>query len=70
MYNYSYTGGIEAGLRGTVWIPIADKPSRLSGDDPKPDFTIRHITDLMRILDRGPNAPELEDCSSNASDGS
>ncbi|KAL6425556.1 hypothetical protein ACFW04_009599 [Cataglyphis niger] len=62
-------GGIEARLRGTVWIPIADKP-RLSGDDPKPDFTIRHVTELVRILNRSPNAPELEDSSSNASDGS
>ncbi|XP_025163238.1 N-acylneuraminate-9-phosphatase isoform X1 [Harpegnathos saltator] len=62
-------GGIEAGLCGTVWIPTADKP-RLLGGDPKPNFTIRHVTELMRILDRGPKAPELEDCSSNASDGS
>lgn len=62
-------GGMEAGLAGTVWIPTADKP-RLSADDPKPDFTIRYITDLLNILSRGPGAPELEDSSSNASDGS
>lgn len=62
-------GGIQAGLCGTVWIPITDKP-HLLGNDPKPDFIIKHITELTRILDRGPNAPELEDCSSNASDGS
>ncbi|KAL0110579.1 hypothetical protein PUN28_013873 [Cardiocondyla obscurior] len=62
-------GGIEAGFYGTVWIPTSDKP-RLAEDDPKPDFTIRHVTELLRILERGPNAPELEDCSSNGSDGS
>ena len=68
MKNYRI-GGIEAGLYGTVWIPTMDKP-RLSVDDPKPDFTIRYITELLRILERSPNAPELEDCSSNGSDGS
>lgn len=52
-----------------MWIPTTDKP-RLSGDDPKPDFIIRNVTELLRILERGPNAPELEDCSSNGSDGS
>ncbi|XP_015610143.1 N-acylneuraminate-9-phosphatase [Cephus cinctus] len=62
-------GGIEAGLAGTVWIPTVEKP-RLSADDPKPNFTIIHITDLLNILNRGPGAPELEDSSSNASDGS
>ncbi|XP_066595369.1 N-acylneuraminate-9-phosphatase-like [Prorops nasuta] len=62
-------GGIKAGLEGTVWIPTADKP-RLSRDDPKPSFTIKHVTDLVNILNRGPCAPELEDSSSNASDGS
>ncbi|XP_020295713.1 N-acylneuraminate-9-phosphatase [Pseudomyrmex gracilis] len=62
-------GGIEAGLCGTVWIPTADK-FRLLRDGPKPDFIIKHVTELMNILNRSPNAPELEDCSSNGSDGS
>ncbi|CAL7951204.1 unnamed protein product [Xylocopa violacea] len=62
-------GGIEAGLKGTIWIPISDKPPLLR-EDLQPDFTINHITDLLSILNRGPNAPELEDSSSNASDGS
>ncbi|XP_076166278.1 N-acylneuraminate-9-phosphatase [Ptiloglossa arizonensis] len=62
-------GGIEAGLGGTVWIPISDK-LHLSQEDPQPDFTISHVTDILNILNRGPGAPELEDCSSNASDGS
>ncbi|XP_054010615.1 N-acylneuraminate-9-phosphatase [Hylaeus anthracinus] len=62
-------GGIEAGLGGTVWIPISDKPHLLE-EDPQPDFTISHITDILNILNRGPDAPELEDSSSNASDGS
>ena len=61
-------GGIESGLAGTVWMPTADKP-RLSSDDPQPDFTIKNICDLLKILNPGPGAPELEDCSSNASDG-
>ncbi|XP_076233738.1 N-acylneuraminate-9-phosphatase [Calliopsis andreniformis] len=62
-------GGIKAGLRGTVWIPTVDKPHLLE-DDPRPDFTISHVTDILSILNRGPAAPELEDSSSNASDGS
>ncbi|XP_017788634.1 PREDICTED: N-acylneuraminate-9-phosphatase [Habropoda laboriosa] len=62
-------GGIEAGLGGTIWIPTLDK-SLLLREVPQPDFTIRHITDLSSILNRGPDAPELEDSSSNASDGS
>ncbi|KZC06443.1 PREDICTED: N-acylneuraminate-9-phosphatase [Dufourea novaeangliae] len=62
-------GGIKAGFGGTVWIPISDKP-RLLKEDPQPDFTICHITDLLNVLNRGPGAPELEDTSSNASDGS
>ena len=62
-------GGIEADLGGTVWIPTVDKP-RLLKEDPQPDFTIRHVTDLLSILNRRPDAPELEDSSSNASDGS
>lgn len=62
-------GGIEAGLGSTIWIPTVDKPFLLR-EDPQPDFTIRHVTDLLSILNRGPDAPELEDSSSNASDGS
>lgn len=62
-------GGIEAGLKGTIWIPTVDK-SRLLKEDPQPDFTVRHVTDVLAILNRGPDAPELEDSSSNASDGS
>ncbi|XP_043273420.1 N-acylneuraminate-9-phosphatase [Venturia canescens] len=62
-------GGIEADLGGTVWIPISDK-TRLTAEDPKPDYTIKRITDLLVILKRVPGAPELEDSSSNASDGS
>ncbi|XP_011310128.1 N-acylneuraminate-9-phosphatase [Fopius arisanus] len=62
-------GGIESGLAGTVWIPLTDK-TRPSVDDPKPDYTIKHVTDLMGILNKRPDAPELEDSSSNASDGS
>ncbi|XP_012285421.1 N-acylneuraminate-9-phosphatase [Orussus abietinus] len=62
-------GGIEVGLAGTVWIPTSDK-TRLSSDDPKPDFTVKHVTELLTILNRSPGAPELEDSSSNASDGS
>ncbi|XP_043484708.1 N-acylneuraminate-9-phosphatase [Leptopilina heterotoma] len=61
-------GGIEAGFACTIWIPIAEK-SRLSSEDPKPNYTIKNICDLSKILNRGPDAPELEDCSSNASDG-
>ncbi|XP_046628267.1 N-acylneuraminate-9-phosphatase [Neodiprion virginianus] len=62
-------GGIEAGLGGTVWIPTTEKP-RLCAGDPKPDVTIKHATDIYSVLNRGPGAPELEDSSSNASDGS
>lgn len=62
-------GGIEAGLGATVWMPTVDKP-HLSVEDPQPDFTIRHLVDLSNILNRKPGAPELEDTSSNASDGS
>ncbi|XP_063976519.1 N-acylneuraminate-9-phosphatase [Diachasmimorpha longicaudata] len=62
-------GGIDSGLAGTVWIPLSDK-TRPSPNDPKPDYTIKYITDLMAILDKRPGAPELEDSSSNASDGS
>ncbi|XP_034936436.1 N-acylneuraminate-9-phosphatase [Chelonus insularis] len=62
-------GGIEAGLSGTVWIPLSDK-TRLSADEPKPNYTIKRVTDLLGILNRRPGAPELEDSSSNASDGS
>ncbi|XP_044013307.1 N-acylneuraminate-9-phosphatase isoform X1 [Aphidius gifuensis] len=62
-------GGIEAGLAGTVWLPISDK-TRLTPDDPKPGYTIKRITDLMTFLKRRPDGPELEDSCSNASDGS
>lgn len=67
--NSCFTGGIEAGLAGTLWIPTTDKP-RLSAGDPKPDITIKRVTDILSVLNRGPGAPELEDSSSNASDGS
>lgn len=67
--HYFYLGGIEAGLGSTIWIPTVDKPFLLR-EDPQPDFTIRHVTDLLSIVNRGPDAPELEDSSSNASDGS
>uniref|UniRef100_A0ABD2X1C2 N-acylneuraminate-9-phosphatase n=1 Tax=Trichogramma kaykai TaxID=54128 RepID=A0ABD2X1C2_9HYME len=60
-------GGIEAGLAGTVWIPLGD--SRLTADDPKPNYTIKQVTDLVRLLNKGPDAHEYEDSSSNASDG-
>lgn len=63
------SGGIEAGFGATVWIPIIDKP-RLSVEDPQPDFTVRRLMDISNILNRKPGAPELEDTSSNASDGS
>lgn len=66
---YFILGGVESGLGGTVWVPISDK-TRLSADDPKPDYTIKRVTDLISILNRRPGAPELEDSSSNASDGS
>ncbi|XP_035721683.1 N-acylneuraminate-9-phosphatase-like [Vespa mandarinia] len=62
-------GGIEAGFGATVWIPTIDKP-RLSIEDPQPDFTVRRLMDISNILNRKPGAPELEDTSSNASDGS
>ncbi|XP_076284111.1 N-acylneuraminate-9-phosphatase [Lasioglossum baleicum] len=62
-------GGKKAGFGFTIWIPISDKP-RLLEEDPQPDFTITHITDLLNILNRGPDVPELQDSSSNASDGS
>lgn len=67
-YVITISGGIEAGFAGTVWIPIDDK-HRLTVHDPKPDYVIKHVTELSRILEHGPGAPELEDSSSNASDG-
>nr|XP_033324048.1 N-acylneuraminate-9-phosphatase-like [Megalopta genalis] len=62
-------GGIKAGFGSTIWIPISDN-SRLLEEDPQPDFIITHITDLLNILNRGTGVPELQDSSSNASDGS
>lgn len=65
-------GGIEAGLGATVWLfcgSVTDKP-RLSVKDPQPDFIVRYLMDLSNILNCKPGAPELEDTSSNASDGS
>ncbi|KAJ8673534.1 hypothetical protein QAD02_004796 [Eretmocerus hayati] len=60
-------GGIEAGFAGTVWIPLGD--NRLVASGPKPKYTIRQVTDLVKVLKKGPDAHEYEDSSSNASDG-
>lgn len=76
-------GGIEASLGATVWVPLCmEHPSNLK---PCPDFTLASITDLPRLLPSVPKSlfhsrhssnnfpfhlPEIEDCSSNSSDGS
>ncbi|XP_014206468.1 N-acylneuraminate-9-phosphatase [Copidosoma floridanum] len=61
-------GGIAAGFAGTVWIPFGDS-RLLEKDGPKPNYTIKKVTDLLKILNYGPDAHEYEDSSSNASDG-
>ena len=60
-------GGIEAGFAGTVWIPFGD--NKLVNGGPRPNYTIKQVTELTKVLNNGPDAHEYEDCSSNASDG-
>ncbi|KAF3428298.1 hypothetical protein E2986_05322 [Frieseomelitta varia] len=62
-------GGIKANLGYTIWIPTLDKPSLLKRDL-QPNFIIKHVTDLLSILNEGLDVSEFEDSSSNASDGS
>jgi hypothetical protein len=64
---YNVLGGIEAGFAGTVWVPFGDNCLVTNG--PKPNHTIKQVTDLVKVLNRGPDAHEYEDSSSNASDG-
>lgn len=71
-------GAIEASLGATVWVPLCtEHPSILK---PCPDFTLASITDLPCLLPSVPKSlirsrfnatfPDIEDCSSNSSDGS
>ena len=62
-------GGVEANLGYTIWIPTLDKPSLLKRDL-QPNFIIKHVTDLLSILNEDLDVSEFEDSSSNASDGS
>ncbi|KAJ8925330.1 hypothetical protein NQ315_009160 [Exocentrus adspersus] len=78
-------GGIQAGLGGTVWTPLNDNRILLE-TDPKPDFIIENVTDLPKLLTKvkrvsnfrnnivrrlnGITLSDIDDCSSNSSDGS
>ncbi|KAJ8950933.1 hypothetical protein NQ318_008372 [Aromia moschata] len=77
-------GGIRAQLGGTVWIPLSSH--QLDDNDPTPDYVIDHVTKLPNLLPQVkciPNfrnkmrhnfnnvsLPDIDDCSSNSSDGS
>lgn len=77
-------GGIKAQLGGTVWTPLTS--CKLQENDPKPDFVIEYVTELPNLLPQMKRVPnfrdnivrglnrvtlsDVEDCSSNSSDGS
>lgn len=64
-------GGIEAELGCTVWIPLSNEQT--DGKFPCPDHTLSSIMDLLELLPSKKNIRknvDLEDCNSNASDGS
>lgn len=77
-------GGIKARLGGTVWTPLTS--CELQETDPKPDFIIEYVTELPSLLPQIKRVPnfrnniirglnrltlsDVEDCSSNSSDGS
>ncbi|XP_066262294.1 N-acylneuraminate-9-phosphatase isoform X1 [Euwallacea similis] len=42
-------GGLQAGLAGTVWIPL-NRHYRLTDDDPKPDYVLKNIMELKDLL--------------------
>ncbi|XP_066142502.1 N-acylneuraminate-9-phosphatase isoform X2 [Euwallacea fornicatus] len=42
-------GGLQAGLAGTVWIPL-NRHYRLTDDDPKPDYVLKSIMELKDLL--------------------
>lgn len=77
-------GGIRANLGGTVWIPLpTDDPNCRAYD---PDYIVSNVTDILNLLpernevpgfrskgllsNRVPVLPDLDDSSSNSSDGS
>lgn len=68
-------GGKEASLGATVWIPLNGEIAAEQG--PCPDYILGCVTELPRLLPSKPKLqrcinplPDLEDCNSNASDGS
>lgn len=63
-------GGRQAHLGATVWIPLGG--SKLT-PNPCPDFTISSVLELPSVLAKRRlrrTQPDLQDSSSNASDGS
>lgn len=50
-------GGVEANLGGTVWVPLNSMET--GQDDPKPDYTIGHVTDLQKLLPKPPKIPRF-----------
>ncbi|XP_050316409.1 N-acylneuraminate-9-phosphatase isoform X2 [Anthonomus grandis grandis] len=42
-------GGLEAGLAGTVWIPLTSGYN-LVKSDPQPDYIIKHVKELKKVL--------------------
>lgn len=74
-------GGIYAKLGATIWTPL--KMRILSATDPRPDYILDNVLDLLKLLPEISssvsglqhkknylNSFELEDCNSNSSDGS
>ncbi|KAJ9591577.1 hypothetical protein L9F63_001931 [Diploptera punctata] len=60
-------GGVDACLGATVWLASSQYPGHL---EPRPDFIINSITDLIKLFPFRTSLPDIEDHSSNASDGS
>lgn len=61
-------GGKKANLAATVWI---SESLQLQNSHLRPDFILTSVTELPRLLSlRVPHCPDLDDSSSNSSDGS
>lgn len=43
-------GGINAGLAATIWVNALDLP--LPPAAPQPTFVVKHVTELLGILDQ------------------
>lgn len=50
-------GGIRAELGGTVWIPLDN--ADLDEDYPSPDYVIKSVTELPKLLPKHPRVPKV-----------